>query len=287
MSSLYDSGTATTMTDRETDFLSHYNEKNWVFSYGSNSIVQLRARVKNPELNCFPACVEGWDRIFCLNTMTWSNTNKPCGVASMVKNNTTPTACTLGSAAPLSNEELLLLDAFEGLYNKIKHDILIKYKGESHTVSGVFYIANDNTYKSQPSEQYLTAIHLMLREQWPEEDDAIVVRGILQDTTYPNPNLNPNPVVLYEWNHPGSHSLSLSALCVEVNAKRAIPWVMPRNIKQIVEKLKKINIFSSAQLTPYLVSTEGMEKFNQKLIKIDERAVKLSTLLLFKEVIGV
>jgi hypothetical protein len=45
-----------------------------VFSYGSNSLAQLRARIHNPSLQALPAKAENWQRIFCKRAPVWKGT---------------------------------------------------------------------------------------------------------------------------------------------------------------------------------------------------------------------
>lgn len=260
-------------------FLAQYPDANWVFSYGSNSVVQLRGRLNNPDLVSFPAFVKGWDRIFCMSSRGWAESGKTSGIASMCKNKKSSSACTYGSATPMSNEDLSKLDGFEASYEKVSNDITVKFNGELHTIPGVFYIAKDNIFVSKPSEQYLTAIHLMLREQWPETaEEGIVIRGVKEGTT--------EPVKIGEWKHPGNASLTLSSVCVEVNAKKANPWKMPVTIDQIVSKFEKVNIKSSTDLNPYLASTDKMKELNSILKKSGQTVMNLDTLDIFKEVIS-
>ena len=77
-----------------------------VFSYGSNGINQLRARVRNPELTSAPATLHGYARVFCLASPRWSGG----GVASLAPQ---AGAATRGTVVALSAAELARLDAFE------------------------------------------------------------------------------------------------------------------------------------------------------------------------------
>jgi cation transport regulator ChaC len=54
-------------------------DKTLVFSYGSNSTAQLRARVQNPHLMTYPATLKGYVRVFCKHSERWGGG----GVASL------------------------------------------------------------------------------------------------------------------------------------------------------------------------------------------------------------
>ena len=259
----------------------------WVFSYGSNSSIQLRARVENPDLKCVGAIVDGYTRVFCLSSMNWSVSNVPSGAASLAREDG---SFTYGCAALLSEKELAMLDGFEGynsrnpsrgVYRREPMTIQVRTSDEEYEcVEGIAYVANDMVWKYPPSEQYLTAIHVMLQENWSFDNIVISIKGILDadsDTV----------TAFYDWHHPGTHSLTLPAVIVEVNTLRAKPWVMPRTIKEIVNKLDTIGIHSSAQLSVYLTSQEKREDLNKKLADSGQRKFNKDTLQLFKSVLGV
>lgn len=247
------------------------SEKKWVFSYGSNSSVQLRARVENPNLEARPAIVDDWARIFCLRSGHW------CGsVASLAP---LKGAQTLGGAVELSSQEISLLDNYEGSYSKVDIDItIVDSNGVLQQVRGMAYIANSPHWTGPPSEHYLTAIHLNLREHWGN-DIGVSVTGLLESSN------SDMPLTLYEWQHPGGHSLTLHALCVEVNALKTKPWVMPRTITEIISKLEAIGIFSAAQFA-VAISTDGnMHVLNKKLKEAGHLGFNSETIMLFKQLL--
>merc|ERR1719498_907784 len=79
-----------------------------VFSFGSNSTAQLRARVENPKLQSQPARLDGFVRCFCYNSRGWGGG----GVATLAPT-TVPNSTVFGAAVSLSPEEIERLDAFE------------------------------------------------------------------------------------------------------------------------------------------------------------------------------
>jgi cation transport regulator ChaC len=250
-------------------------EGKWIFSYGSNSTVQLRARVENSTLQTHPAFVHGWERIFCGESVGWGGGSG----ASLIPSEGSKT---LGAATFLSDKEIELLDRFETAYCLTPITIIIAGENEDEQIKdGYVYIALENIWRVAPSEQYLTAIHLMLREQWSHMKLplTIPVKGVLMASH----NAGKDEMhALYEWNHPGSHSLSLPALCVEVNAMRASPWVMPQTIHRIQKKLSAVDVFSCAQLAVFLVSEESMNSLNDKIIASGHLEFDIDTLRLFK-----
>lgn len=263
----------------------------WVFSYGSNSATQLRARVKNSSLQCFPASVENFTRVFCLRSRNWSVNEVPSGAASLAP---VEGACTYGCAAEMTEEEMKRLDVFEGadlsqpsrgVYRRSEVTMKVHQDGEVISKEGIVYIANDMAWQYPPSEQYLTAIHVMLREHWDaSHHGSIAVRGLLVNNATESAVLSS----LYDWQHPGNHSLSLPALCVEVNTLLDTPWVMPKAIKEIVHTLQTIGVYSAAHLAVYLISPDK----RKELIAIFSKSgcdIKMTdqTLQLFQQVMEI
>jgi hypothetical protein len=244
-------------------------------------------------------------------------------------------AVTLGCAALMTEEQLQRLDVFEGfnaeapergVYRREPVRISIRVspgdcvservservsegvsEGGSERVSegvdeegfqvvqGIAYIANNCEWKFPPSEQYLTAIHVMLREQWlqPGGSIDIPVRAVLphshthSHTHSHSHSSSSSPLLLYTWQYPGRQCLSLPSLCVEVNLLRDEPWVMPRTIKEITAKLAAVGVHSAAQLAVCVGTPELREELNMRLESAGQSGFMDNTLLLFKEVMGV
>ena len=248
------------------------NENKWcIFSYGSNSITQLRARVENNELTALPAKCINFTRTFCYRSKNWGNG----GVATICP---CPDSVVFGACVYLTNVEKERLDQFEGGYRLEEINVTIHDK---ENVKAFAYIAgrkSDNpgyTLKMdvEPSEEYLTAIHIMLREQWDMQHETITIRSY--DPT------NNSVSVIKEYTHPISSilDLSLEALCVEINTRKKNPWKMPISIKKIVEKLltvipddKKNSDATRSygwQLKPYYLLLENvLDKDSYQAIRI-------------------
>ena len=111
----------------------------------------------------------------------------------------------------------------------------------------VCYVAKRSAFEAPPSEAYLVAIHVHLREHWPFWGESIVVRRVAAAAAVAVAAAGAEAAagaVLTEdvcrWAHPGAPRLSLEALLVEVNALRTTPWTMPRTIGEITAKLRPV-----------------------------------------------
>lgn len=167
------------------------------------------------------------------------------------------------------------LDAFElPAYRRTEISIVVFRDDREEVVQAIAYRAINQKWISPPSEQYLTAIHHMLREQWGIRKPVIpiAVNGLFP-VSKPSSMVccnchaevqvveNTEELKLFkitEWVHPGPHRLTLQSLCVEVNTMLDPEhcWVMPRTINEITSKFAGIGIYSSAQLAARLASEE-------------------------------
>lgn len=275
-----------------------------VFSYGSNSIAQLRARVENPILVAEPAKAVHWERIFCVRSSTWGG-----AAASLIPR---MGSIAYGATVVLSDTELNRLDSYEGGYHKERMEVMVLRSEEWVPVDAIVYIANSLFWTIPPSEAYLTAIYVNLREQFepvaPEVIRSIEVNGVFskqgnefvtscRSTTAISHNNGGQTAVAADtgsgdiaaviactrnsshilvehistWKYPGAHALSLPALCVEVNALRTVKWVMPSAIVSVTEELKSQGIGSSAQLAAKIVRgwhAEGLHYVDKEAVQI-------------------
>eukprot|EP00943_MAST-04B_sp_MAST-4B-sp1_P001316 g1316.t1 len=216
--------------DRNTNDIS--NNKWCIFSYGSNSITQLRARVENNKLTAMPAICNNFARCFCYRSTNWGGG----GVATICP---CPNSSVHGACVFLTNLEKERLDQYEGGYRMEEVEVNINYTENIRAFAYVAGVTKDKggytlPMTAEPSEEYLTAIHVMLREQWDMEGETITIR------TY-NPNDN-TVTLVKEYKHPTSSilELSLEALCVEINTYKHSPWKMPASIKKNVEILSSV-----------------------------------------------
>jgi hypothetical protein len=222
-----------------------------IFSYGSNSLSQLNARVLNPSLIAVPAVARDWSRVFCMESFGWKG-----GVASLAP----CVGCsTYGSLSQLNEVELRLLDSYESSYNKIEITVLALFDESWVEVPAFTYLSKDYTWFSPPSEQYLTAISLMLREQYsninPEHSQSIDVCSYSKAKN--------SIEKIFTWTYPGVKQLSLEALCVEVNALREVKWIMPRSILEFVNNLNSHNVYDIVQLKQWILRKKEVPRHNE------------------------
>jgi hypothetical protein len=237
-----------------------------IFSYGSNSVNQLRGRLRSPNLIAHPAHVENWSRIFCLKAPHWGDG----GVASLAPH---PGAKTLGSIVNLNENELAILDSFEGGYRRQEIDVVLSATNES--LKSNVYIAVDPAWLKPPSEEYLTAIHVMLREQH-RDICAIPVNRWREEGAVET---------VYDWYYPGPRKLSLASLVVEVNAMRRVPWKMPLAIEEMLHKMNAHNVRNTADLIDLLHSPYETERLDRNIS--DDFAIDDDTITLFRNVLGI
>lgn len=248
--------------------------KHLLFSYGSNSISQLRARIENPTLNALPAKAIDWQRIFCVKANpAWS------GAAASIY--PMKDCISFGSVIMISDDELMKLDQYEGGYHKTELNVVVLNNNQWEHNKAIAYIANDPIWTVYPSESYLTAIYVHLREQFHNEFETIDICGIFAN--------DPNKIHLIDtWNYPGLSQLSISALCVEINTKRNKKWIMPKSILEVKKDLNIMNIKSLSQLSTWILNNDKVMnqsnndddiKFKQ-LEYIDEEFINITKDLL-------
>ena len=231
-----------------------------IFSYGSNSIPQLRGRVLNNELVSVPAYLDGWTRVFC-NKGLWGDG----GVASLAP---CDTARTFGAIVHLNENELQLLNGYEKGYTltPVQAMYSLDHPNSPPSLQTCYcYLADDPEFQQDPAEPYLTAIHVMLREHY---DD---IGGIsISKVTTCTETLVKKVSHVREWHHPGVRNLRLDSVCVEVNSRRKTPWKMPAKAFEISDKLVTAGIHDTNALIDILSSEEGCVKFG-KLFAEEER----------------
>jgi hypothetical protein len=250
-----------------------------VFSYGSNSLAQLRGRVLNNELIGRPAIAIDWSRIFCLQTQHWGGSEEFSAVASL---HPLKGSRTLGSVVELSSIEVERLNNYERFYTLTDINVCI---GQSEVVEkACAYVANSPTYMCLPSEFYLTAIHCMLRENFPVGPIEINRIRTLVDSS----NIDMNDIeYVSSYTHPKIRDLALSSVCVEVNMLKKQPWVMPLTATQIKLELQLVEIYNTLDLIDHLSSPLKIKLVEDILVNsgISERGD--DTISLFKLILGI
>lgn len=145
-------------------------KKNLLFSFGSNSIKQLKLRLNiKDELTYFNAYIKDNIRIFAGISKKWNNG----GVASIYpsKGNNV-----YGIAVELSDIEMSILDAFENGYTRNEMKCIIADK----EYSCFAYIKTNHEFKNFPSTDYLKAINCMLNNRYVDNERKILIKGIVK-----------------------------------------------------------------------------------------------------------
>lgn len=139
----------------------------FLFSYGSNSIKQVKARICNTShLTVYSAYIENYVRIFAGRSKRWDG-----GVASIYplkdKN-------VYGIVIVLKKKDLEKLNEFEIGYHLEMKDV---YFNGCYRKSYVYIKDNDN-FDLLPSSSYLHAIDNMLNEREKMENRRILIRKL-------------------------------------------------------------------------------------------------------------
>ena len=152
------------------------SRNHYVFSYGSNSSVQIKERVGRNTKNCvLSAVLKNHCRTFAGWSARWGG-----AVASVVP---CKGVNTYGSVFELTTSEINKLDTFEGGYDRVVKEVFIKTpEGTMQPIKAFVYVKQKNVYKKPPSAKYLEAIHTMLREGKRGHKNKIMIRA-LDDAT--------------------------------------------------------------------------------------------------------
>eukprot|EP01038_Epipyxis_sp_PR26KG_P008957 gene8957-12078_t len=236
----------------------------YLFSYGSNSISQLQARVHNPLLTSIPAKAMDWTRIFCMHSYGWG------GAAASIY--PLKGESVYGSLTLLNQLELDHLDHYEGGYHKqeLTVQVLSSNRQDWESINAISYIANNPTYITNPSDSYLTAIYVMLREQYkiiqPSVLDSIDICGISSS--------NNDSITKYgTWTFPGRENLEIEPLIVEINSCKIKKWIMPLTINSARNELNEIGVTNARQLRQLVFDDEKLELFLTSSTVFDDESI--------------
>ena len=129
--------------------------KTYLFSYGSNSTLQLSERLSRTKWNTYPATLKNHVRIFAGYSKKWGGSVSSVHPLKNGKVN--------GMIFEINEEELKKLDKFEKGY---KRTILkINVNGNDVPLECYVYIKNDTQFEHMPSKKYMDAIRIMLNER--------------------------------------------------------------------------------------------------------------------------
>jgi Gamma-glutamyl cyclotransferase, AIG2-like len=216
-----------------------------IFSYGSNNLSQLSARIGivDGSIDSFPAKLDGYTRIFRGYSAGWQG-----GVAS-IHPNTNESSHVLGSIVYMTDDQISRLDEFEGGYTR--RDVSVTLTDTGEIIAAVAYIADSYRFDRRPSEAYLMAIHATLSEQFAAVP-SIAVDRVDEHTG--------ECIRLDEWIKPIIPT-TIEALCVMINLARSqkTKWVMPRTIADITSRLAYVGITSITALKDALALDLDLE----------------------------
>ena len=145
------------------------------FCFGSNSVVQLMARVGNPSLTAERALAPGFRRVFAGASERWGG-----AVASIVGVEGSGEGCR-GSIVRLTEEELEKLDRYEGIppgvdpFSRLGHyrRQVIEVENEAgEAESAIAYLMNHPDYYGPPRAAYLAACARNIGAHWSDLDGA-------------------------------------------------------------------------------------------------------------------
>ncbi|CAK0817514.1 unnamed protein product [Prorocentrum cordatum] len=202
-----------------------FGDRRATFGFGSNSVRQLRGRLGDCTLRGYPGQVRGHVLAFVGPNKSWALNDQcePGGTATLVP---APGDVALGTVVFLTEEQLAVLDGFEGVpstYDRRDFEAEVLMDGEWRPMPVVAYIRQDSSQWYPPSEAYLCAVLRNLRGSFPAlrtltlRDAEGKVRG--------------------SWSHPGFGELCTGALLFEIGVRMPEPWQLPR---EIAERLRRL-----------------------------------------------
>lgn len=148
------------------------NNIQFLFSYGSNSSIQVKNRVESEEpIQFYPAYIKNYTRIFAGVSKRWNG-----GIASIVPSENSNV---YGIVLKLTTSQLAKLDSYEGGYTREKININVQsIMGKEQVVEGYVYIKNEHKFTHLPSQSYMESIRNMLDERRLSHTQNIVIRCI-------------------------------------------------------------------------------------------------------------
>lgn len=140
----------------------------YIFSYGSNSKKQILERL-NADVTPKSAFLENYVRIFAGESKRWNG-----GVASV---HPKKGSRVYGAISRLTEEQLNILDTYEGGYTRKKKSITLN-NDKKEKVKAWVYIKNDPTFVKMPSLAYMKAIRRTLDDTMNTERSDIIIRKV-------------------------------------------------------------------------------------------------------------
>lgn len=189
-----------------------------LFSFGSNHTTQLAARVgREGGFQLWPGYLEHHARVFCGYSERWKGS-----VASCVP---CRNARVFGSIVEITEQELGILDTYEGGYTRATMDIQRQDAQGNLNLSVLCYVylSNDPEFQGLPSVDYLKAINKNLSEPNRPHRSTIMLRGVAGDTM---PNDSGNIIVFGSWGPDQGFSLEQEYLDWEFQHKQPLDTVV-------------------------------------------------------------
>jgi hypothetical protein len=245
-----------------------------IFSYGSNSIFQLRGRLKNIHLQSYPAYANNYKRFFCNYSEKWEGS-----VASIFP---TKDSITYGIIVYINERELSILDSFEKNYtkNNILCTILLDIDGSQNILKEcIAYLSNNIQYSCLPSEQYLTSIYIMLYEHKDTcavYESCIIISGFINGVLV--------DISKFDFS-PDTSKLNLASIFVILNSNKKSPYIYPKTLHNIIKKLKEVNVNEVKDIVPYLRSSDMWSILNSKLVDIKAVPFSMETRILLNKIL--
>jgi hypothetical protein len=110
----------------------------------------------------------------------------------------------------------------------------------------------------------------MLEEHYSKNINYIIISSVKEN--------------IKKWNFPKDvDKLSLTSLFVIVNSYKNIPWILPKNVNNIIYKLNSVNIHDIDTLKKYLINEEKFNELNNKLSKLYHKKLSNETYLILKK----
>lgn len=124
----------------------------WLFSYGSNSPAQLAERLGHG-VTAYGAWATGWQRVYRRWSERWAG-----GTASLVRSKGHNT---YGNACLLSDDDLIVLDQYEGVaggaYHRTQLGVVVRLADGDLRTPAVAYVTASRE-RNRPSQAYLRAV---------------------------------------------------------------------------------------------------------------------------------
>jgi hypothetical protein len=180
-----------------------------------------------------------------------------------------------------------LLETYEGGYRKVTISVCISKGGDANEeieTPALAFIAGSgvdgwtDTLEVPPSEEYLVAIHVHLREHWDLSFLAAIVINSFEAGGIRRHG---------EWSHPGTPQLKLESLIVEANARRPgsslEPWIVPRCIAEMVGKLRAEGIEDTPALHRCMNKEYATRELNEALVAKGHTILCPETVAIFRD----